>query len=99
MVKFSPQIFLSRPLKDCVNSSISLCTDTGECEPFPLLCPLKHVHLLKVGLISPLRDAASRRALLSVIEVLVQSQPDAIATNLPPGLLSCGVVSKGMMPG
>uniref|UniRef100_A0A673JAN4 EIF-2-alpha kinase activator GCN1-like n=1 Tax=Sinocyclocheilus rhinocerous TaxID=307959 RepID=A0A673JAN4_9TELE len=45
------------------------------------------------------RDAASRRALLSVIEVLVYSQPDAIATNLPPGLLSCGVVSKGMMPG
>uniref|UniRef100_A0A672LCH7 GCN1 activator of EIF2AK4 n=1 Tax=Sinocyclocheilus grahami TaxID=75366 RepID=A0A672LCH7_SINGR len=45
------------------------------------------------------RDAASRRALLSVIEVLVHSQPDAIATNLPPGLLSCGVVSKGMMPG
>ncbi|XP_073675995.1 stalled ribosome sensor GCN1 [Garra rufa] len=45
------------------------------------------------------RDAASRRALLSVIEVLVQSQPDAIATNLPPGLLSCGVVSKGVMPG
>uniref|UniRef100_A0A671RTY5 TOG domain-containing protein n=1 Tax=Sinocyclocheilus anshuiensis TaxID=1608454 RepID=A0A671RTY5_9TELE len=45
------------------------------------------------------RDAASRRALLSVIEVLVCSQPDAIATNLPPGLLSCGVVSKGMMPG
>uniref|UniRef100_A0A673GGQ1 TOG domain-containing protein n=1 Tax=Sinocyclocheilus rhinocerous TaxID=307959 RepID=A0A673GGQ1_9TELE len=41
------------------------------------------------------RDAASRRALLSVIEVLVQSQPDAIATNLPPGLLSCGVVSRG----
>ncbi|XP_050973844.1 eIF-2-alpha kinase activator GCN1 [Labeo rohita] len=45
------------------------------------------------------RDAVSRRALLSVIEVLVQSQPDAIATNLPPGLLSCGVVSKGVMPG
>uniref|UniRef100_A0A673GBU7 TOG domain-containing protein n=1 Tax=Sinocyclocheilus rhinocerous TaxID=307959 RepID=A0A673GBU7_9TELE len=45
------------------------------------------------------RDAASRRALLSVIEVLVQSQPDAIATNLPPGLLSCGVVSRGVMPG
>ncbi|XP_051757794.1 eIF-2-alpha kinase activator GCN1 [Ctenopharyngodon idella] len=45
------------------------------------------------------RDAASRRALLSVIEVLVQSQPDAIASNLPPGLLSCGVVSRGVMPG
>uniref|UniRef100_A0A8C1DPP8 GCN1 activator of EIF2AK4 n=1 Tax=Cyprinus carpio carpio TaxID=630221 RepID=A0A8C1DPP8_CYPCA len=43
------------------------------------------------------RDAASRRALLSVIEVLVQSQPDAMATNLPPGLLSCGVVSRGVM--
>uniref|UniRef100_A0A8C1DKX1 GCN1 activator of EIF2AK4 n=1 Tax=Cyprinus carpio carpio TaxID=630221 RepID=A0A8C1DKX1_CYPCA len=46
-----------------------------------------------LGLISLLRDAASRRALLSVIEVLVQSQPDAMATNLPPGLLSCGVVN------
>uniref|UniRef100_A0A8C1NVC4 GCN1 activator of EIF2AK4 n=1 Tax=Cyprinus carpio TaxID=7962 RepID=A0A8C1NVC4_CYPCA len=50
-----------------------------------------------LGLISLLRDAASRRALLSVIEVLVQSQPDAMATNLPPGLLSCGVVSRGVM--
>ncbi len=99
VVKLSLQIFLSRPLKDCVNSSISLCTDTGECDPCPFLCPLKHVLLLKLCLISLLRDAASRRALLSVIEELVQSQPDAIATNLPPGLLSCGVVSKGTMPG
>uniref|UniRef100_A0A8C2G276 GCN1 activator of EIF2AK4 n=1 Tax=Cyprinus carpio TaxID=7962 RepID=A0A8C2G276_CYPCA len=53
-----------------------------------LLCPTEEI--LNV-------DAASRRALLSVIEVLVQSQPDAMATNLPPGLLSCGVVSRGVM--
>ncbi|XP_073766133.1 stalled ribosome sensor GCN1 [Danio rerio] len=45
------------------------------------------------------RDAASRRALLSVIEVLIQSQPDVVASNLPSGLLSCGVVSRGAMPG
>ncbi|KAI4899225.1 hypothetical protein NFI96_030703, partial [Prochilodus magdalenae] len=44
-------------------------------------------------------DAASRRAVLSVIDLLAQSQPDAIAANLPPGLLNCGVVSKGVMPG
>lgn len=54
---------------------------------------------IKFNVIFLFRDAASRRALLSVIEVLVQSQPDAIATNLPSGLLSCGVVSKGVMPG
>lgn len=46
-----------------------------------------------------LRDAASRRAVLSVIDLLAQSQPDAIATHLPSGLLTCGVVSKGIMPG
>lgn len=46
-----------------------------------------------------LRDAASRRAVLSVIDLLAQSQPDAIAAHLPSGLLTCGVVSKGTMPG
>uniref|UniRef100_A0A8B9J3S8 GCN1 activator of EIF2AK4 n=1 Tax=Astyanax mexicanus TaxID=7994 RepID=A0A8B9J3S8_ASTMX len=45
------------------------------------------------------RDAASRRAVLRTIDLLAQSQPDAIAANLPPGLLNCGVVSKGVMPG
>ncbi|KAL7828514.1 hypothetical protein SRHO_G00321480 [Serrasalmus rhombeus] len=45
------------------------------------------------------RDAASRRAVLSVIGLLAQSQPDAVAANLPPGLLTCGVVSRGVMPG
>uniref|UniRef100_A0AAR2KIY6 TOG domain-containing protein n=1 Tax=Pygocentrus nattereri TaxID=42514 RepID=A0AAR2KIY6_PYGNA len=45
------------------------------------------------------RDAASRRAVLSVIDLLAQSQPDAVAANLPPGLLTCGVVSRGVMPG
>ncbi|KAF7695198.1 hypothetical protein HF521_006921 [Silurus meridionalis] len=45
------------------------------------------------------RDAASRRAVLSVIDLLAQSQPDAIAAQLPSALLSCGVVSKGIMPG
>uniref|UniRef100_A0AAR2JMK3 TOG domain-containing protein n=1 Tax=Pygocentrus nattereri TaxID=42514 RepID=A0AAR2JMK3_PYGNA len=43
------------------------------------------------------RDAASRRAVLSVIDLLAQSQPDAVAANLPPGLLTCGVVSRGVM--
>lgn len=46
-----------------------------------------------------LRDAASRRAVLSVIDVLAQSQPDAIAVHLPSGLLTCGIVNKGVMPG
>lgn len=46
-----------------------------------------------------LRDAASRRAVLSAIDVLAQSQPDAVAAHLPSGLLTCGVVSKGIMPG
>uniref|UniRef100_A0A671S5N2 EIF-2-alpha kinase activator GCN1-like n=1 Tax=Sinocyclocheilus anshuiensis TaxID=1608454 RepID=A0A671S5N2_9TELE len=68
-------------LKDCVR---------GKDLPEPAikgLCKLFYLTLHRY------RDAASRRALLSVIEVLVQSQPDAIATNLPPGLLSCGVVN------
>uniref|UniRef100_A0A8B9GL29 GCN1 activator of EIF2AK4 n=1 Tax=Astyanax mexicanus TaxID=7994 RepID=A0A8B9GL29_ASTMX len=43
------------------------------------------------------RDAASRRAVLRTIDLLAQSQPDAIAANLPPGLLNCGVVSKGVI--
>uniref|UniRef100_A0A672PWC5 GCN1 activator of EIF2AK4 n=1 Tax=Sinocyclocheilus grahami TaxID=75366 RepID=A0A672PWC5_SINGR len=71
-------------LKDCVR---------GKDLPEPAikgLCKLFYLTLHRY------RDAASRRALLSVIEVLVQSQPDAIATNLPPGLLSCGVVSRGI---
>uniref|UniRef100_A0A9J7ZEE9 GCN1 activator of EIF2AK4 n=1 Tax=Cyprinus carpio carpio TaxID=630221 RepID=A0A9J7ZEE9_CYPCA len=70
-------------LKECVK---------GKDLPEPVikgLCKLFYLTLHRY------RDAASRRALLSVIEVLVQSQPDAIATNLPPGLLSCGVVSRG----
>ncbi|KTF90712.1 hypothetical protein cypCar_00030590, partial [Cyprinus carpio] len=74
-------------LKECVK---------GKDLPEPVikgLCKLFYLTLHRY------RDAASRRALLSVIEVLVQSQPDAIATNLPPGLLSCGVVSRGVMPG
>ncbi|TTP43320.1 eIF-2-alpha kinase activator GCN1 [Bagarius yarrelli] len=45
------------------------------------------------------RDAASRHAVLSVIDQLVRSQPDAIATHLPSALLTCGVISKGIMPG
>ncbi|XP_076859564.1 stalled ribosome sensor GCN1 [Brachyhypopomus gauderio] len=45
------------------------------------------------------RDAASRHAVLSVIDLLVQSQPDAVATHLPLGLLCCGVISKGAAPG
>uniref|UniRef100_A0A8C2BD22 GCN1 activator of EIF2AK4 n=1 Tax=Cyprinus carpio TaxID=7962 RepID=A0A8C2BD22_CYPCA len=72
-------------LKECVK---------GKDLPEPVikgLCKLFYLTLHRY------RDAASRRALLSVIEVLVQSQPDAIATNLPPGLLSCGVVSRGVM--
>uniref|UniRef100_A0A8C2BGT6 GCN1 activator of EIF2AK4 n=1 Tax=Cyprinus carpio TaxID=7962 RepID=A0A8C2BGT6_CYPCA len=71
-------------LKECVK---------GKDLPEPVikgLCKLFYLTLHRY------RDAASRRALLSVIEVLVQSQPDAIATNLPPGLLSCGVVSRGL---
>ncbi|XP_026073061.1 eIF-2-alpha kinase activator GCN1-like, partial [Carassius auratus] len=74
-------------LKECVK---------GKDLPEPVikgLCKLFYLTLHRY------RDAASRRALLSAIEVLVQSQPDAIATNLPPGLLSCGVVSRGVMPG
>nr|XP_055023389.1 eIF-2-alpha kinase activator GCN1 [Misgurnus anguillicaudatus] len=76
-----------KELKECVK---------GKDLPEPAikgLCKLFYLTLHRY------RDAASRRALLSVIEVLVQSQPDAIATNLPPGLLSCGVVSRGVMPG
>lgn len=46
-----------------------------------------------------LRDAASRRAVLTVIDLLAQSQPDAIAAHLPSCLLTGGVVSKGIMPG
>uniref|UniRef100_A0AAY5ET33 TOG domain-containing protein n=1 Tax=Electrophorus electricus TaxID=8005 RepID=A0AAY5ET33_ELEEL len=42
------------------------------------------------------RDAPSRQAVMSVIDLLVQSQPDAVAAYLPPGLLCCGVVSKGV---
>ncbi|TRY60563.1 hypothetical protein DNTS_026976 [Danionella cerebrum] len=45
------------------------------------------------------RDAGSRRALLSVLEELLQSQPDVVVSNLPPGLLSCGVVSREAAPG
>ncbi|XP_056628816.1 eIF-2-alpha kinase activator GCN1 isoform X1 [Triplophysa dalaica] len=74
-------------LKECVK---------GKDLPEPVikgLCKLFYLTLHRY------KDAASRRALLSVIEVLVESQPDAMATNLPSGLLSCGVVSKGVMPG
>lgn len=70
-------------------------------QQFSSSCLSQHVAVLQIKFTFTFlfRDAASRRALLSVIEVLVQSQPDAIATNLPSGLLSCGVVSKGVMPG
>lgn len=61
---------------------------------------MKHDHVkAKCNFWFCLRDAASRRAVLSAIDVLAQSQPDAIATHLPSGLLTCGVVSKGIMPG
>lgn len=45
------------------------------------------------------RDAASRRDVLSVIELLAQTQPHAIGAHLPINLLTCGIVSKGIMPG
>ncbi|XP_063049670.1 stalled ribosome sensor GCN1 [Engraulis encrasicolus] len=45
------------------------------------------------------RDAASRRAVLCVIEALAQSQPDAVATTLPPCLLNSGLLSKTGPPG
>ncbi|XP_062399503.1 stalled ribosome sensor GCN1 [Sardina pilchardus] len=45
------------------------------------------------------RDAASRRAVVSVIDLLAQSQPDVIAANLPSCLLNSGVISKSGTPG
>uniref|UniRef100_A0A6Q2X3G2 TOG domain-containing protein n=1 Tax=Esox lucius TaxID=8010 RepID=A0A6Q2X3G2_ESOLU len=44
------------------------------------------------------RDAASRRALLSVISLLAKSQPDILATSLLHCLLNCGVISKNGAP-
>ncbi|KAL0979528.1 hypothetical protein UPYG_G00186210 [Umbra pygmaea] len=44
------------------------------------------------------RDAASRRALLSVIGLLAESQPDILATSLLHCLLNCGVISKNGAP-
>ncbi|XP_030646777.1 eIF-2-alpha kinase activator GCN1 [Chanos chanos] len=45
------------------------------------------------------RDAASRRVMFSIIDLLAQAQPDTIATNLSNCLLSSGVISKSGMPG
>ncbi|KAL2092754.1 hypothetical protein ACEWY4_012552 [Coilia grayii] len=45
------------------------------------------------------RDAASRRAVVSVIDLLAQSQPNVIAANLLPCLLNSGVISKSGPPG
>ncbi|XP_062854960.1 stalled ribosome sensor GCN1 [Trichomycterus rosablanca] len=74
-------------LKECVNGkNLPEPAIKGLCK---LFCLTLHRY----------RDAASRRAMLSVIDLLAQSQPDAVAANLPPGLLSCGVVSRGVMPG
>ncbi|XP_064822352.1 stalled ribosome sensor GCN1-like [Oncorhynchus masou masou] len=44
------------------------------------------------------RDAASRRALLSVIGLLAESQPEILATSLLHCLLNCGVISKNGAP-
>ncbi|CAB1319637.1 unnamed protein product [Coregonus sp. 'balchen'] len=44
------------------------------------------------------RDAASRRALLSVIGLLAESQPDILTTSLLHCLLNCGVISKNGAP-
>ncbi|XP_061115886.1 stalled ribosome sensor GCN1 [Conger conger] len=44
------------------------------------------------------RDAASRRAMLSVIGLLAGSQPVSMATSLPPALLNGGVISKSGVP-
>ncbi|KAK3540518.1 hypothetical protein QTP70_032734, partial [Hemibagrus guttatus] len=74
-------------LKECIN---------GKNLPEPAikgLCKLFYLTLHRY------RDAASRRAVLSVIDLLAKAQPDAIASHLPSGLLTCGVVSKGIMPG
>lgn len=74
-------------LKECINGkNLPEPAIKGLCK---LFCLTLHRY----------RDAASRRAVLSVIDLLAQSQPDAIATHLPSGLLTCGVVSKGIMPG
>uniref|UniRef100_A0AAY4DUG9 TOG domain-containing protein n=1 Tax=Denticeps clupeoides TaxID=299321 RepID=A0AAY4DUG9_9TELE len=45
------------------------------------------------------RDAASRRAMVSVINLLAQSQPDVIVTALPHCLLNSGIISKTGTPG
>uniref|UniRef100_A0A4W5R6Q8 GCN1 activator of EIF2AK4 n=1 Tax=Hucho hucho TaxID=62062 RepID=A0A4W5R6Q8_9TELE len=44
------------------------------------------------------RDAASRRALLSVIGLLAESQPEILATSLLHCLLNSGVISKNGAP-
>uniref|UniRef100_A0AAZ3RIA1 TOG domain-containing protein n=1 Tax=Oncorhynchus tshawytscha TaxID=74940 RepID=A0AAZ3RIA1_ONCTS len=44
------------------------------------------------------RDAASRRALLSVIGLLAESQPEILATSLLHCLLNCGVINKNGAP-
>lgn len=46
----------------------------------------------------PLRDAASRRELLSVIAQLADSQPDILVTSLLHCLLNSGVISKNGEP-
>ncbi len=45
-----------------------------------------------------LRDAASRRELLSVIAQLAESQPDILVTSLLHSLLNSGVISKNGEP-
>ncbi|KAJ8414754.1 hypothetical protein AAFF_G00022770 [Aldrovandia affinis] len=44
------------------------------------------------------RDAASRRAMLSVIALLAGSQPVVTATSLLHCLLNCGIISKSGVP-
>ncbi|GAA6105875.1 eIF-2-alpha kinase activator GCN1 isoform X1 [Tachysurus ichikawai] len=74
-------------LKECINGkSLPEPAIKGLCK---LFCLTLHRY----------RDAASRRDVLSVIELLAQTQPHAIGAHLPINLLTCGIVSKGIMPG
>ncbi|KAK2840962.1 hypothetical protein Q7C36_012541 [Tachysurus vachellii] len=74
-------------LKECIN---------GKSLPEPAIKRLCKLFCLTLH---RYRDAASRHAVLSVIELMAQTQPHAIAAHLPIYLLTCGVVSKGIMPG
>lgn len=64
------------------------------------LCSNDYLHIfLNIFVLFCLRDAASRHAVLSVINLMAQSQPDAFAAHLPSVLLTCGIVSKDIIPG